>query len=164
MAMIGLIAGIAGAAIGMAGASRQASALRQQAAMEQQLANYKNQLDLQQGQEQAAIAQRTAQQQELKTKYVESTFLAQAAASGTAATSTDITLSAGRIGAQGEYDALSDLYRGQVAKYDYTAEGQIAEYEGDIQSQALNAEADQTMMAGLGGLIGGIGGAFGKFG
>jgi hypothetical protein len=162
--ILGAIAGIAGAAIGMAGASQQASALRQQAAMEQQLAKYKNQLDLQQGQEQQALAQRQAQQTKLKTKYVESTLVAQAAAGGGGATDPTVLKLGADIAGQSEEDALAQLWHGQAAKASYQEQGALDIYEGEIQSQALNAQADQTMMAGIGGLIGGIGGAFRSFG
>ena len=164
MAAIGLIAGLAGAAVSLAGASAQAGALDQQAAAERQLGQYEQQIQIQKANEDQALAQRQAQQQDLKTKYVLSDLQAQAAASGGTSTDPTINTLALNITQQGKYDSLGKLWEGEAQAQMDKAQGNIYVYQSDMQAQALEAQAQETQLAGVGGFLGGIGGAFGRFG
>lgn len=156
MAAIAPIIGILGTAVSFMGSIAQSNALNAQAQATQQQAAYQAQVLRQQGQEQLAASQRKSLDDKRQAQYVQGRLQAQAAAGGGGADDPTIIKLSSDIAAQGEYNALADLYSGQSAKVAAINQGNLAIYQGDINAMALRSRADATLLGGIGGLFGSL--------
>lgn len=143
-----LAVAVVGTALSVAGQAQAADAARQQAQAQQNLgiaqqnaANYQAQtMDIQAGQERAA-SQRTAINQRRQEQLVLSRSQAIAGASGAGASDPSVITNESQITREGEFGALSSLYRGEQTAQGLEEGAGLKRYEGDASAYGGEASA-----------------------
>jgi hypothetical protein len=135
----------------------QADAAAQEGAAVKTAAYYEaDQLDQQAGQERAA-AQRQAMDSRRQERIIQSNLQAAAAASGGGATDPTIGRLSSDIAVEGQYRALSDLFRGEERARGLENQANARRYEGDIGYTAGRVRQRAGRNAAQASIIGGIG-------
>lgn len=109
-----------------------------------------------------AVAQRQAIEQRRKGRILESNLQAQAAASGASATDADVVGLAGDIGAESEYNALSNLYEGEEKARNLEGAASVRRWEGQQAKKAAKTKAISTALTSFGSM--GASSMFSKYG
>jgi hypothetical protein len=117
-------------------AGRQAKAMEQQA-----------------GQERAA-SQRGAIEQRRQGRYVRSTAIAQAAASGAGVSDPTVTDIIGDIDQESEYRALTSLYEGEQAGRNLEYQAELTRTSGQAQHNLMDTQGDIALLGGAAGAVG----------
>jgi len=119
---------------------------------QQRLANFQaDQLDRNAGQSLAA-SQRNAFQERRQARLVSSRAQALAAASGAGATDPTVLNIQGDIAKQGEYNALTALYNGDVQAQDQRFAAQARRTSGAMEKSAADTQALSTVLSGAASL------------
>jgi hypothetical protein len=110
--------------------------------------------ELQAGESRAA-AQRMAADKRRESRLVQSQLVARAAASGGAVDDPSVVTTAGQVAQRGEYEALTEMYKGENrargledAAYAARRQGEAAEYEGKAKKKASYLSALGTIIGG----------------
>lgn len=140
------------ALIGAAGTLFSASNQADAGSQEKELANYQaSQLERNAGQSQA-VAQRQAIEERRKARLLESRAQAVAAASGGGASDSTVVNLIGNIEKQGEYNALTALYNGDMQAANMKEEAGIRRKTGKAAAYAGQTQAASTILSGASSL------------
>lgn len=140
---LGMVLGVVGSVVSAAGtiaAGDNAEAMAQ----------FQQQQYAEQAKEHVAAGQRAAEDQNYKTKLVQSALTARAAGSGINPAIGSTNLDSQQIAGRGTYNALMDLSNGQVAAAGLTNEGSAARYQGDLEQSMAPLKALGTIASGAG--------------
>lgn len=165
---------LAGGDASQTAGTANAAATRQAALANADSLEFKAKQEDMAAQESRASSQRDALERGRQTKLVLSKLQAGAAASGAGATDPTVTTLAGQIGGRGEYEALTDLFKGENRarglmdsatgdRMSATAGLQGGELQANAQIAEGNAKKSASQLAAAGTIIGGAGSAFKAF-
>lgn len=141
-------------ALSMLSGVAQFGAMRQAGDYQRTLANRQAKaMDIQAGEERAA-SQRGAIEQRRQGRYVRSSAVAQAAASGAGVSDPTVTNIIGDIDQEAEYRALTELYQGESAARNLEYGADIGRWQGKAQERMSNAQANISLLSGAAGAVG----------
>lgn len=161
MQMMGGPVGMILGGVQLMGTVMQANSQADQGKAQQQEYNYVATEQREQANQEAAASERTAQQSDLQTKYVQSKLQAGAAASGGTATDPSIEANAEQIAGQGRLKTLTDIYQGQSAASSLNNQANLSVYQGDLANQAGQNKMFGTLFSGASSLYSRYGSPFG---
>lgn len=160
--VLGSIASFAGTIASVGAQQQQAKALENQGIAEQQIAAYNAKVARQQAQQERAVAQRKSFEERRKKNRALSQIQARAAYSGGGAADPNILDLSADVAAQGEYNALAQMYSGESRARGLEDQASLDIYTGNARAGAYRDRASIARSRSTATLIGGFGGLAGN--